>query len=82
MLCISVEEIKISRSQTTWTRRAKKKLTNSVTKYKKIKATLTSQKDENWLLGKITIIERTCEDPSTMEEIITELYSSNWLIQL
>ena len=69
MFLMSLEEIKFDGSSTTWTRSAKEKLTNRVTKYTELKATLTFEKDENWFLGKITIIERTCEDPSTLKKL-------------
>ena len=47
MFLMSLEQIKFDGSSTTWTRSAKEKLTNRVTKYTELKATLTSGKDEN-----------------------------------
>ena len=44
---ISLEGIKFAKCLTTWTRRAKGKLSKSVAKYTKLKATLTTQKDES-----------------------------------
>jgi hypothetical protein len=31
-------------------------------------------------LGNIKIIERSCEDPTTLEEIVTEIDLADWLI--
>ena len=76
---ISLKGVGPAGSLTTSTRRAKEKLAKRATKHSELRATLTSQKDENcFFLGKITMIERTCEDPKTLEEIVTEIDLADW----